>query len=88
MADIVRVHHPHVEERLLRQCLVRFYWLRGQPEVRKRPSTSELLDWIAALERGGVDPQRLEQELPFLGVLLKREQDIEAVTGAKRRRYG
>lgn len=87
MTEIVRVHHPDVEERLLRQALVRFYWLRGQPEVRKRPSTSELLDWIAALRRGGVDPQRLEQELPFLGVLLKREQDIEAVTGARRRRF-
>ncbi len=88
MADIVRVHHPDVEDRLLRQCLVRFYWLRAQPEVRKRPSTSELLDWIAALQRAGIDPGRLEQELPFLGVLLKREQDIEVVTGQKRRRFG
>ena len=49
MTDIVRVHHPDVEEELLRQVLLRFYWLRELPEIRKRPSTSELIDWIAAL---------------------------------------
>lgn len=83
MRDIVAVHHPDVEEELLKQCLVRFYWLRQQPEVRKRPSTSELLDWIAALMRAGVPAEKVEKELPFVGVLLKREQDLEAVQGKK-----
>jgi MoxR-like ATPase len=86
MADIVRVHHPDVENDLLRQVLLRFYWLRDLPEVRKRPSTSELIDWIAALRRGGITPEALTHELPFLGVLLKRESDLETVL--TNRRFG
>ncbi|MDA8019593.1 MAG: MoxR family ATPase [Thermoanaerobaculia bacterium] len=85
MADIVRVHHPDVEEELMRQVLIQFYWLRDQPEVRKRPSTSELIDWIAALRRAGVTSAKLEEKLPFLGVLLKREQDLESVLGRRAR---
>lgn len=79
MTRIVRVHHPDVEDRLLSQVLTAFYWLRDQPQIRKRPSTSELVDWIAALQRGGMATALLEGELPFLGVLLKREQDLVAV---------
>ncbi len=85
MTDIVRVHHPDVEDELLHQVLLRFYWLRDLPEVRKRPSTSELIDWIAALRRGGVSTGAIEQELPFLGVLMKRENDVEAALAAHRR---
>jgi len=84
MTDIVRVHHPDVEDELLRQVLLRFYWLRDLPDVRKRPSTSELIDWIAALRRGGISAERIEKELPFLGVLVKRESDIEAVLSNRR----
>ena len=84
MTDIVRVHHPDVEEELLHQVLLRFYWLRELPEVRKRPSTSELIDWIAALRRGGISATAIEKELPFLGVLIKRESDIEAVLANRR----
>ncbi len=78
MEQIVRVHHPGLEDQLLAQCMMMFYWLREQQELRKRPSTSELIDWIAALLRGGVDPARLEREFPFLGVLLKKETDLQA----------
>jgi MoxR-like ATPase len=85
MTDIVKVHHPDIEEELLRQVLVRFYWLRDLPDLRKRPSTSELIDWIAALRRGGIEPQTIEMELPFLGVLLKRESDINLASSAQRR---
>jgi len=79
MQRIVDVHHPDIEEELVDQCLQRFYWLRDQPEVRKKPSTSELIDWIAALARAGVAPARLREELPFLGVLLKKEEDLMAL---------
>jgi MoxR-like ATPase len=85
MTDIVKVHHPDIEEELLRQVLVRFYWLRDLPDLRKRPSTSELIDWIAALRRGGIEPQTIEMELPFLGVLLKRESDVNLASAAQRR---
>ena len=86
MTEIVRVHHPDVQDELLRQVLLRFYWLRELPEIRKRPSTSELIDWIAALRRGGVSPEAIQRELPFLGVLVKRESDIETVL--TNRRFG
>ncbi len=78
MKRILAVHHPKIEETLLSQCLVRFYWLREQSDIRKKPSTSELIDWIGALLRGGISAQQLEKDLPFLGVLLKKEQDLQA----------
>ena len=61
------------------QVLVKFYWLRGQSELRKKPSTSELIDWIAALLRSGITPDQVEAHIPFLGSLLKNEQDTLAV---------
>jgi MoxR-like ATPase len=79
MRDIVAVHHPGLDEALLSRCMVRFYWLREQPQLRKKPSTSELIDWISALRHGGVSEAALERELPFLGVLLKKESDLHAV---------
>ncbi len=79
MREIIEVHHPEVEKRLLEQVLVKFYWLREQKELRKRPSTAELIDWITALLRAGVDPSHLESELPFMGALLKNEQDTRAI---------
>ena len=85
MEEIVRVHHPDVEKELLDQVLVRFYWLRDLPDLRKRPSTSELIDWIAALRRAGIDADAIESELPFLGVLLKRESDTNLASAALRR---
>jgi len=88
MRDIVRVHHPDVQEKLLAEVLAAFYWLREQPEVRKRPSTSELVDWIAALRRGGIGPDTIQKQLPFLGVLLKREQDIAGIAAVRRKAAG
>ena len=81
MRRIVAVHHPNVDEKLLADCLMRFYWLRERPEVRKKPSTSELVDWIGVLVRAGVDPARVRREFPFLGVLLKKESDLRAIQG-------
>ena len=79
MKRIVAVHHPDVEATMVKQCLRQFFWIREQQEVRKRPSTSELIDWIAALVRAGVSPDRLTDEIPFLGVLLKSERDEQAL---------
>lgn len=79
MRDILRVHHPDIDQKLVAQALVKFYWLRDQPDIRKKPSTSELIDWVGALARGGVDRKAIEKELPFLGVLLKREADLEQI---------
>ncbi len=81
MKRIVRVHHPKIEDALVDQAVVAFYELRELPRLRKRPSTSELVDWIAVLKRAGIGEQRFIRELPFLGVLLKKEQDMELVKG-------
>ena len=85
MRSILKVHHPQVDAKLISQCLVRFYWLREQSEIRKKPSTSELVDWIGALVRGGIEVKQLEKDLPFLGVLLKKETDITALKQGQRK---
>jgi MoxR-like ATPase len=76
MRRIVRVHHPDLDEQLCDQALRIFYELRSLTRLRKRPSTSELVDWIAALRAAGVRTKDLEDNLPFLGALLKKEQDL------------
>lgn len=79
MARIVAVHHPNVRRALIDEAIARFYWLRSLPELRKRPSTSELIDWIGALVKGGVSEEELADRIPFLGALIKKEQDVDAV---------
>jgi MoxR-like ATPase len=89
MKRIVRVHHENVDEQIVEQAIGAFYEVRGIPRVRKRPSTSELVDWIAVLASTGVAADRIRAELPFTGVLLKKEQDQQVVaetrTGRARR---
>ena len=58
---------------------------RELPTVAKKPSTSELLDWLQALRLGGVDPDKIENELPYAGILLKKNEDLTAVKNAKNR---
>ena len=82
MREIVEVHYPGLDEHLLARCLARFYWLREQSAIEKKPSTSELMDWIGALMRAGIDPATLERTLPFVGVLLKKEQDLKWIAQA------
>ena len=80
MSEIVRVHHPDITDRVLDNALEVFFGLRATPRLRKKPSTSELIDWICALKKAGVDLARVAGGIPFLGTLLKTEQDVEAVT--------
>ncbi|HWQ88682.1 MAG TPA: MoxR family ATPase [Desulfitobacteriaceae bacterium] len=79
MTDIVHVHFPNLEENLLTEALKAFYWLRGIQGLQKKPSTSELLDWVQALIVGGIEPDRISAEIPFLGALLKKNQDFAIV---------
>jgi MoxR-like ATPase len=79
MRQIIAVHHPHLDAKLLDQVLIKFYWLREQSELRKKPSTSELIDWITALLRSGMTRDKLESHIPFIGALLKKEQDVDAL---------
>ena len=77
MESIVRVHYPDINDKLLAEALTAFYWLRGVSGLQKKPSTSELLDWIQALAVGGVDANKISERIPFLGALLKKNQDFD-----------
>lgn len=76
MEEIVRVHFEHLEENLLKEAMATFYWIRTIRDIRKKPSTSELIDWLQALSLGGIAPERIRSELPFAGVLLKKDEDL------------
>jgi MoxR-like ATPase len=78
MREIVAVHHPRLEESLVDQAIATFFQIREMRRLRKRPSTSELIDWISALKASGIKNVKLEKNLPFLGTLLKKEQDLVA----------
>lgn len=83
MERILRVHFDHLEEELLRQAMATFYWLRQLRGIDKKPSTSELVDWLRALIAGGADPRRIQKEIPFAGVLLKKDKDLRTLRGAR-----
>jgi MoxR-like ATPase len=80
MEQIAQVHYPNLKHSLMSQIVARFYFIRQKHELKKRPSTSELLDWIQAIVAGGISEQELSKRLPFLGVLLKTEDDISRVS--------
>ncbi len=79
MREIVKVHYPDVEENLLKNAMDVFYDIRSMKDIRKKPSTSELIDWINALMIGGISADRIRQELPFVGVIVKKDEDLETV---------
>jgi len=79
MNQIVNVHYPELKRKLLDEALEAFFWLRSVGGLQKKPSTSELLDWVQALTVGGITPEQVKKELPFLGVLSKKDQDYETV---------
>jgi MoxR-like ATPase len=82
MKQIVDVHFPDLKSRLLREALTVFYEVREVPGLKKKPSTSELLDWIKLLVAEDIDPESLRERdatkiiPPLHGALLKNEQDV------------
>ncbi len=82
MESFVRVHYPDIKKRLLAEALECFFELRDLPGLKKRPSTSELLDWIKLLVAEDIPPEALRDKdtrkaIPKLyGALLKNEQDV------------
>jgi MoxR-like ATPase len=77
MEEIVRVHFPNIKDSLLSEALKAFYKLREIDDFRKKPSTSELIDWIRALIAGGIPHDKVSSEIPFVGTLLKKETDYD-----------
>lgn len=81
LSRIVEVHYPGIKQRLVSAALTQFYEIREMPGLKKKPSTSEALDWIRLLVSDDVDPDDLRADvknaLPKLhGALLKNEQDV------------
>ncbi len=82
MKDIIEVHYPGLKQRLVSEALNIFYEVREVPGLKKKPSTSELLDWIKLLLNEDVTPETLRQKdptkviPPLHGALLKNEQDV------------
>ena len=79
MKEIVKVHYPDVDENLLKNAMDVFYDIRSMKDIRKKPSTSELIDWINALMIGGISESKIRSELPFVGVIVKKDEDLETV---------
>ncbi len=83
MTDIVEMHFPGIKQALLREALASFYELRDAPGLKKKPGTSELLDWLKLLLVEDIPPEALrakdaKSEIPPLyGALLKNEQDVQ-----------
>ena len=83
MRSIVEVHFPGLKSRLVSEALRVFYEIREMPGLKKKPSTSELLDWIKLLLNEDIDPETLRQSdprkliPPLYGALLKNEQDVQ-----------
>ena len=80
MEKIALVHFPNLRHNLLSQIIARFYLIRQRHELKKRPSTSELLDWIQAIIAGGITEDELKKRFPYIGVLLKTEDDVAKVS--------
>ena len=78
MEEIVKVHFDNLDETLLQQVLDTFYWIRSL-DINKKPSPSEVIDWIRALELGGVPSYKIKETVPFAGVLLKKNEDIDTM---------
>ena len=88
MDEIVRVHFPDIKNNLLQAAMKTFYALREVDDFRKKPSTSELIDWIQALIIGGISHERISKEIPFIGTLLKKETDSDYYINGQANRTG
>ena len=84
---IVSAHMPELDSALVDAAVLRFYGLRKVEGLRKKPSTSELLDWLLVLARAGADPDEIANKMPFLGILIKQERDLELLSRRGTRGY-
>ena len=87
MTEIIKVHYGDVDNSLVAEAMEAFYEIRQMNEIQKKPSTSELLDWIQALMISGVDIRKIKEEIPYAGVLLKKNEDIDVMYEIKEKGY-
>lgn len=88
MVDIVKVHFPDLKNNLLEAIIKKFYTIRAFDQLKKQPSTSELIDWVGVLLRSGMDQKDIEKAMPFLGVLIKKETDYNYLKKYKENQLG
>jgi len=87
LKDIVNVHYNNLDEKLLARAMDIFYAIRDKKNIKKKPSTSELIDWLKLLSVGKITANELDKvfagknEIPYLGSLLKNENDKRNLTG-------
>lgn len=81
MEEIINVHFGDIDRKLVQEAMKAFYDIRGLRQIQKKPTTSELLDWIQALSVSGVDVSDIAEHIPYVGVLLKKNQDIDTLKG-------
>ncbi len=85
MEEIIKVHFDNLDQKLLDSVMEVFYWIRDLSSINKKPSTSEVIDWIQALEIGGIPADKIKEEIPFAGVLLKKNEDLDTLERSRRR---
>lgn len=76
MREIVQVHFPNIKDKIMEACLNQFFALRDINQIRKKPSTSELIDWIGVLLKAGLSARDIQNRIPFLGTLIKKDADL------------
>jgi len=87
MEEIIKVHYGEIDKKLLSHAIEAFYGIRAMKDIQKKPSTSELLDWLKALMLAGVDVNVITKDIPYVGALLKKNQDIDMMFEIKERGY-
>ena len=87
MREIIKVHYGDIDQKLVDNAIEAFYEIRKMNDLQKKPSTSELLDWIQALMISGVSVDDLSDRMPYVGVLLKKNEDIEVMQEIKEKGY-
>jgi MoxR-like ATPase len=84
LEKIVEIHYPDLENELIQEAMIQFEQLRNRQGLKKKPSTSELLDWIKLLMVNGINAEGLRQEaqqnkVPLIGAIIKNEQDLALI---------
>jgi MoxR-like ATPase len=83
MQEIVKVHHPKIKQKLVKEALDIFFDVRKVPGLKKKPSTSELVDWLKLLMSDDLPDEILKNRdatkaiPPLYGALIKNEQDVQ-----------
>ena len=80
MDEIVRTHFDKIDEHILSEAMDVFYLIRDEKSIKKKPSTSELIDWVNALQIGGISADTIKNALPFIGTVVKKDEDLETVS--------